>query len=265
MNEHAAGLARGDVLALLAGQERVRARALDLRARSSRAACEQLLAERRQRVGGERRVRRVDLRADLPARHGVRGQVALHERLQLLPVRGLRRPCGGGSAASGAPARVARSQPRQREPPDAHGPRSSLAARRGRAAGAVRCARWRSRDADRERLRRAIALAAKGRFRVEPNPLVGCVLGRTAAWSGRAGTTASAGPHAEVRALALGGRGGARGDGLRLARALQPTREDAALHGRARSRGGGARGVRRGATPTRRGRAQRRRCCAPAA
>ena len=31
---------------------------------------------------------------------------------------------------------------------------------------------------DHERLRRAIALAAKGRFRVEPNPIVGCVIER---------------------------------------------------------------------------------------
>src|SRR5262245_27913188 len=60
-------------------------------------------------------------------------------------------------------------------------------------------------DADRERLRRAIALAAKGRFRVEPNPTVGCVLAKDGRVVGEAWHDGYGGPHAEVRALAVAG------------------------------------------------------------
>ncbi len=63
---------------------------------------------------------------------------------------------------------------------------------------------------DQERLRRAIALAAKGRFRVEPNPLVGCVIEREGRVLGEGWHDGFGGAHAEVRALAAAGEG-ARG------------------------------------------------------
>ncbi|MDJ0521359.1 MAG: bifunctional diaminohydroxyphosphoribosylaminopyrimidine deaminase/5-amino-6-(5-phosphoribosylamino)uracil reductase RibD [Planctomycetota bacterium] len=62
-------------------------------------------------------------------------------------------------------------------------------------------------DHDAQRLRRAIALARKGRFLVEPNPTVGCVIERDDAgivgesWHGGYG-----GPHAEVAALEMAGK-----------------------------------------------------------
>lgn len=55
------------------------------------------------------------------------------------------------------------------------------------------------------RLRRATALAAKGRFRVEPNPTVGCVLVNDGRVVGEGWHDGFGGPHAEVRALALAG------------------------------------------------------------
>lgn len=64
---------------------------------------------------------------------------------------------------------------------------------------------------DTERLRRAIALARKGQFQVEPNPPVGCVIDRDDAgivgesWHGAFG-----GPHAEVAALEVAGRAARR-------------------------------------------------------
>ena len=60
---------------------------------------------------------------------------------------------------------------------------------------------------DHERLRRAIALAAKGRFRVEPNPIVGCVIEREGRVLGEGWHDGFGGAHAEVRALALAGEG----------------------------------------------------------
>lgn len=60
---------------------------------------------------------------------------------------------------------------------------------------------------DLDRLRRAIALAAKGRFRVEPNPLVGCVIEREGAVVGEGWHDGYGGAHAEVRALAVAGAG----------------------------------------------------------
>lgn len=54
-------------------------------------------------------------------------------------------------------------------------------------------------------LRRAIALAAKGRFRVEPNPTVGCVLVHEGRVVGEGWHDGFGGPHAEVRALVLAG------------------------------------------------------------
>ncbi len=58
---------------------------------------------------------------------------------------------------------------------------------------------------DLERLRRAMALGPKGRHRVEPNPMVGCVLARGDAVVGEGWHAAYGGPHAEVVALAAAG------------------------------------------------------------
>lgn len=58
---------------------------------------------------------------------------------------------------------------------------------------------------DIERLRRALALAAKGRFRVEPNPIVGCVLEAGGRVVGEGWHDGFGGPHAELRALAAAG------------------------------------------------------------
>ncbi len=60
-------------------------------------------------------------------------------------------------------------------------------------------------DHDRERLRRAIELAAKGRFHVEPNPTVGCVLEVEGRVVGEGWHVAFGAPHAEVEALARAG------------------------------------------------------------
>lgn len=58
---------------------------------------------------------------------------------------------------------------------------------------------------DLARLRRALALAAKGRMRVEPNPIVGCVLVRDEQVVGEGWHDGFGGPHAEVRALRVAG------------------------------------------------------------
>jgi diaminohydroxyphosphoribosylaminopyrimidine deaminase/5-amino-6-(5-phosphoribosylamino)uracil reductase len=55
-------------------------------------------------------------------------------------------------------------------------------------------------------LAEAAALAEGGRFAVEPNPLVGCVIARGARVVGRGRHRAYGGPHAEVEALARAGR-----------------------------------------------------------
>ena len=60
-------------------------------------------------------------------------------------------------------------------------------------------------DHDRTRLRRAIALAAKGRYGVEPNPVVGCVLESQGRIVGEGWHAAYGGPHAEVEALLRAG------------------------------------------------------------
>lgn len=60
-------------------------------------------------------------------------------------------------------------------------------------------------DHDLQRLRRAIALARKGRFAVEPNPPVGCVIEGDDGIVGEGWHQAYGGPHAEVVALALAG------------------------------------------------------------
>ncbi len=62
-------------------------------------------------------------------------------------------------------------------------------------------------DPDRRFLLEAVALADRGRFAVEPNPPVGCVIVRRGRVVGRGFHRAYGGPHAEVEALrAAGGR-----------------------------------------------------------
>ena len=83
-------------------------------------------------------------------------------------------------------------------------------------------------------MRRAIELAEKGRHRVMPNPLVGCVLVRdeeivAEGWHDHLG-----GLHAEQMAIADAESKGnldKGGHGLRYSGALQSLRQDSALHG----------------------------------
>src|SRR5512134_3323533 len=56
-------------------------------------------------------------------------------------------------------------------------------------------------DFDHEMMRRAIALAMRGRGRVEPNPMVGCVLTQGERIIGEAFHEQFGGPHAEPLAL----------------------------------------------------------------
>lgn len=74
-------------------------------------------------------------------------------------------------------------------------------------------------ELDRWHMRRALELAARGRGRVEPNPMVGCVIARGAeviaeGWHRRYG-----GPHAEVEALQMAGP---RAKGATLYVTLEP-------------------------------------------
>src|SRR4029434_7217072 len=59
-----------------------------------------------------------------------------------------------------------------------------------------------SRDFDHEMLRRAIRLAMNGRGRVEPNPMVGCVIVKDGRVIGEGYHAQFGGPHAEPTALA---------------------------------------------------------------
>lgn len=63
-----------------------------------------------------------------------------------------------------------------------------------------------ARSRDREHLGRATELAEKGRFRVEPNPPVGCVLVAKGGVVGEGWHAHWGGPHAEVMALREAGR-----------------------------------------------------------
>ncbi len=63
-----------------------------------------------------------------------------------------------------------------------------------------------ARTQDRAFLGRATDLAKRGRFRVEPNPLVGCVLVRKGGVVGEGWHAFWGGPHAEVMALRRAGR-----------------------------------------------------------
>jgi len=62
-----------------------------------------------------------------------------------------------------------------------------------------------ARSADREHLARATELAERGRFRVEPNPPVGCVLVAKGGVVGEGWHAHWGGPHAEVQALHAAG------------------------------------------------------------
>jgi len=55
-------------------------------------------------------------------------------------------------------------------------------------------------------MRRALALAARGRGRVEPNPMVGCVIARGRQIVGEGYHRRFGGPHAEIHALQASGR-----------------------------------------------------------
>lgn len=66
-------------------------------------------------------------------------------------------------------------------------------------------------DTDVPHLARAIELAAKGRGRVSPNPLVGAVLVRDGEVVGEGWHTAHGNAHAEVEAIRAAGEAGARG------------------------------------------------------
>ena len=74
----------------------------------------------------------------------------------------------------------------------------------------------------------ALALAMRGLGRVEPNPMVGCVIVRDGEIVGEGFHEQFGGPHAEVNALAAAGDARGRRDGLRHARALLPSGQDAA-------------------------------------
>lgn len=63
----------------------------------------------------------------------------------------------------------------------------------------------RQRDLDSWHMRRALALAEQGAGRVEPNPMVGCVIARGAEIIGEGWHARFGGPHAEVVALEVAG------------------------------------------------------------
>lgn len=75
------------------------------------------------------------------------------------------------------------------------------------------------RQIDEWHMRRALELAASGRGRVEPNPLVGCVVARGAEIVGEGFHRRYGGPHAEIEALELAG---ARAAGATLYVTLEP-------------------------------------------
>ena len=76
----------------------------------------------------------------------------------------------------------------------------------------------------------ALSLAAKGEGRVNPNPLVGAVIVRDGAVIGQGYHAFFGGPHAER--AALDSRAGQRGRALCHLRAMLPSWQNPALHGR---------------------------------
>src|SRR5688572_9296053 len=61
------------------------------------------------------------------------------------------------------------------------------------------------RDLDAWHMARALELAARGEGRVEPNPMVGCIIARGAEIIGQGWHRQFGGTHAEVEALAIAG------------------------------------------------------------
>ena len=76
---------------------------------------------------------------------------------------------------------------------------------------------------------RAMALSTRGLGFVEPNPMVGCVVVRGGQIIGEGWHRKFGGPHAEIEAIAGAGVDAER-DALRLARAMLPYGQDAAMH-----------------------------------
>jgi len=76
-----------------------------------------------------------------------------------------------------------------------------------------------SRELDAWHMQRALELAVQGRGRVEPNPLVGCVIARGAEIIGEGYHRRYGGPHAEINALETAGN---RADGATLYVTLEP-------------------------------------------
>lgn len=74
-------------------------------------------------------------------------------------------------------------------------------------------------DLDSWHMQRALRLAAQGQGRVEPNPLVGCIVARGAEAIGEGWHQRFGGPHAEIEALAVAGR---RAQGGTLYVTLEP-------------------------------------------
>ncbi len=123
----------------------------------------------------------------------------------------------------------------------------------------------------------ALALGRRGLGRTWPNPAVGAVVVKDGVIVGRGWTQPGGRPHAETEALAPRRRGGPRGDALRDAGTVLPSRQDAALRrrhhrerrhprglraGRSQSGGRGRRPLAHGARPaswSRSGSAPRRR------
>jgi diaminohydroxyphosphoribosylaminopyrimidine deaminase / 5-amino-6-(5-phosphoribosylamino)uracil reductase len=70
-------------------------------------------------------------------------------------------------------------------------------------------------------MRRALELAAHGRGRVEPNPLVGCVIAHGAEIIGEGWHGSYGGPHAEIEALRIAGQ---RAAGATVYVTLEPCR-----------------------------------------
>ena len=84
-------------------------------------------------------------------------------------------------------------------------------------------------ERDAELLDRALDLAERGRRSASPNPIVGCVIARDGRVLGEGWHERRGQPHAERDRARRLQRAASRRDGLRLARAVQPSRPPAAL------------------------------------
>ena len=88
-------------------------------------------------------------------------------------------------------------------------------------------------DTDKLCLSRAIELARNGSGAVKPNPVVGAVIARDGEVLGEGWHREYGGAHAEVNAIEACGEADLdRRDPLRVARALLPRGQDAAVHRR---------------------------------